>query len=504
MPDAKLKFNDRELTIGEGAVTFGRASDNSVAFAEDSNVSRYHAEVEKRGDEFWLTDLGSSNGTTVNGTAVSGESVLKDGDSIAFGGTSVVEIQFIEETAKNNDASPTPGASAESEKATEVVPDAQATKKAPAVLLVAGAVCGLAVICVFAAGLIYYTRSGSTCEAKAFINSPESGDTITDVTEIEVEVENAACVSRAIFLVDGVEFARSTEKPFTAALDPKKFPDLADGLEHNLQIVLEDEDGGKIAQPNQIALAFETREIKKPSPTPEIVKTETAPTPKNTGGKQASLIDVQEMSARLVKQFGGSASYNVSNKQFLAEVQKRSAEYAQEGYYERAAAYRDVINVAYVTEQNLDAPLGFILAMSRSKFAAGKQGNEEGLWRMTNDFVTANKYNGSCGAETLSDKSQNCAAKASALYMKAIVYGVFDGDLVYSAAAFGKSPQDAAAWKASLPVNRADFWNAIKTQPEREQIAKFFAAAIVAENPQKFGLKKDRPLSELYRITMSR
>jgi transposase len=140
--------------------------------------------------------------------------------------------------------------------------------------------------------------------------------------------------------------------------------------------------------------------------------------------------------------------------------------------------------------------------MSRSKFAAGKQGNEEGLWRMTNEFVTANAYNGLCGAETLSDKSQNCAAKASALYMKAIVYGVFDGDLVYSAAAFGKSPQDAGVWKASLPANRADFWNAVKTQPEREQIARFFAAGIVAENPQEFGLKKDKPLSELYRITM--
>jgi len=161
-----------------------------------------------------------------------------------------------------------------------------------------------------------------------------------------------------------------------------------------------------------------------------------------------------------------------------------------------------VINVAYVQEQNLDAPLGFVLAMSRSKFVPAKQGNDEGLWRLTNEFVTTNAYNGSCGAETLSDKSQNCAAKASALYMKAIVYGVFDGDLIYSAAAFGKSSQDAGVWKASLPADRSDFWNAVKTPLEREQIARFFAAGIVAENPQKFGLKKDKPLSELYKVTM--
>jgi hypothetical protein len=192
----------------------------------------------------------------------------------------------------------------------------------------------------------------------------------------------------------------------------------------------------------------------------------------------------------------------VSNKQFLQEVQKRTGEYAQEGYFDRAAVYRDAINVAYVREQNLDAPLGFVLAMSRSKFNPARQGDGEGLWQMSNAFVTANAYNGLCGTETLSDASQNCAAKASSLYMKAIVWGVFDGDAIYSAAAFGKSPQDAGIWKASLPQNRTDLWNVIRTPQEREQLVRFFAAGIVAENPQKFGLKRDRPLSELYRVVM--
>jgi transposase len=86
--------------------------------------------------------------------------------------------------------------------------------------------------------------------------------------------------------------------------------------------------------------------------------------------------------------------------------------------------------------------------------------------------------------------------------MKSIVFGVFDGDVLYSAAAFGKAPADAGVWKASLPQNRSDIWNSIKTPQEREQIVRFFAAGIVAENPQKFGLAKDRPLSELYRVTM--
>lgn len=505
MPNAKIKFNDREITLSDNRISVGRASDNSVSFADDTNISRYHAEIEKRGDEFWLVDLKSSNGTAVNGETVSGETVLNDGDSISFGGTSTAQFEFVKENEETDNASAASlGSAAQPEKKeeTEIAHDAQTASKTPLVLMVAGAVCGLAIICVFAAGLIYYTQSSSACEAKAVITSPEPGETIVETVEIEVETENAECVARAIFTLGGVEFASATEKPYTATLDPKQFPDLADGFEHNLQIILEDEDGNKIEQPGFVALAFETREIVAPSPSPEIVKADSVPTPKNSSGNQVSLIDVQKMSERLVKQFGGNFSYNVSNKQFLAEVQKKTAEYAQEGYYERAAAYRDAINVAYVQENNLDAPLGFVLAMSRSKFAPAKQGAEEGLWRMTNEFVAANAYNGACGAETLSNASQNCAARSSALYLKAIVYGVFDGDPIYSAAAFGKSPQDAGVWKASLPANRADFWNAIKTPQEREQIVRFFAAGIVAENPQKFGLKKDKPLSELYRVTM--
>ena len=220
-------------------------------------------------------------------------------------------------------------------------------------------------------------------------------------------------------------------------------------------------------------------------------------------GKEVSLIKVQQMTTGLVKQFSGNFAYNVSNKQFLQEVQKYSREYAQEGYFDRAAAYRDAINTAYVRENNLDAPLGYYLAMSRSKFVPSPaQGGEEGLWKMSPAFIKDNKYDGQCGTETIADPAQNCAAKASALYLKAMVFGVFDGDMIYSVAAFGKSPQDAGAWKATLPANRADIWNVIKTQQERDQVVRFFAAGIVAENPQKFGLKKDRPVSELYKIAM--
>ena len=95
MAQAKLKYNGNETNLFKGVTTIGRTSDNFISFPEDSNVSRYHAEIESRENDFYIIDLDSSNGTTVGGARVSGEKLLKNGDRIVFGGTSKIEF-FIE------------------------------------------------------------------------------------------------------------------------------------------------------------------------------------------------------------------------------------------------------------------------------------------------------------------------------------------------------------------------------------------------------------------------
>lgn len=503
MADAKLKFNDTEIVLAHGVTTLGRTTENTVAFQSDSNVSRYHAEIEWRDGDFWLIDLGSSNGTTLNGETVKADKKLNDGDKILLGGTS--KAKFSNSDKKKEESSTvaarensTVGEESNSEKTEEsaVVQDEQATSKAgmPGMLKVAGATVGLAVVC--AVGAVVYSYSGSSvCEAKALIVKPDNGETITEQTEIEVEAENAECAARAIFLINGEEIASTTEQPFKATLDPKQFPELANGSLQSLRIVLEDAEGNKIVQPEEVALAFETIEIAPPPPTPEIIASVTPTPSKNT---KVSGGDTQEMAKNLIKEFSGTSAYEL-DAQFIQEVQKKTGEYAVEGYFPRAAAYKDIISVSFVQEKNLDAPLGFILAMSRSQFKPQKNGAEEGLWQMNPEFVAQNGYNGLCGTETLSDASQKCASNAASLYLKSLVLEVFEGDVIYSVASFGKSPQEANIWKATLPADRANFWKVIKDAKQREQVVKFFAAGIVAQNPQKFGLKKDRPLSELYK-----
>lgn len=486
MLEATVKSGDDEYAVTTG-LTVGRSSENTISFPDDSNISRNHIAIRPRDGDYYLTDLGSSNGTKVNGMPFDGEYKLGNGDYIILGNSKTLVFQLKGEKEEEVfEATPEIGS--------EATPEEK--KKSRMMLAVAA---GALVLATAIGGGAIYMASGSSCYATAKIVSPEAGDTITEATEIEVESENAGCVAKAIFTIDGVEFASATTEPFEATIDPKERPELADGFDHVLGVVLIDKYGERIFAPAPVLLAFETRKVEPPS------NTNLAQNNSNTGpgtsSTKVTLIDVQQMSAQVAKQLAPNASYNVSNRQFLQEVQRLAAEYAQSGYFDKAARYRDAIRVPFVRGQNLDPAFAFYLAMSRSKFDPARKGSEEGLFRMTNEFVTANAYNGECGTETLSDPAQECASKAAALYMKAIVTGVFEGDLIYSAAAFGKSPADASTWKTSLPENRADLWNVIKTPQERDQLARFFAAAIVAENPQKFGLS-DRPLAELYKVAM--
>ena len=71
------------VTVGDEALTIGRLAECDVVLT-DSSVSRRHAEVRREGSDFVLVDLGSTNGTKVNGAGVK-ERRLADGDEIAVG-----------------------------------------------------------------------------------------------------------------------------------------------------------------------------------------------------------------------------------------------------------------------------------------------------------------------------------------------------------------------------------------------------------------------------------
>ena len=80
-------------TYGLGdELTVGRGGGCGVVIPDDQFVSTVHARLFRRGDETYVEDLGSRNGTFVNGQAVQGPTRLKRGDRVQFGET-VAEIQ---------------------------------------------------------------------------------------------------------------------------------------------------------------------------------------------------------------------------------------------------------------------------------------------------------------------------------------------------------------------------------------------------------------------------
>lgn len=76
------------ISLTKDPVVIGRMSTNDVVLA-DSNVSRRHAELRRDGDAWTLVDLGSTNGSVVNGRSAR-EHVLADGDRLAFGTSELV------------------------------------------------------------------------------------------------------------------------------------------------------------------------------------------------------------------------------------------------------------------------------------------------------------------------------------------------------------------------------------------------------------------------------
>ncbi len=65
-------------------ISIGRDTSNNISL-NDAEVSRKHARLIMKGSGYVLEDLGSTNGTFVNGNRLSGSIPLKSGDSVSFG-----------------------------------------------------------------------------------------------------------------------------------------------------------------------------------------------------------------------------------------------------------------------------------------------------------------------------------------------------------------------------------------------------------------------------------
>jgi pSer/pThr/pTyr-binding forkhead associated (FHA) protein len=76
-----------EYSVDSAPLTVGRGGQNDVAIDGDEFASARHVRFEPRRDGVWVQDLGSTNGTLVNGVRIDGARRLEPGDVVRVGET---------------------------------------------------------------------------------------------------------------------------------------------------------------------------------------------------------------------------------------------------------------------------------------------------------------------------------------------------------------------------------------------------------------------------------
>lgn len=459
----------QEIPIDRDRISFGRGSDATYRF-DDNGLSRLHATLYRDGDRIWIVDENSSNGTFVNAqpTAPAG-TPLHNGDSIRLGHTTTLKVHFREAVAVQ----------------AEVPMGVAATASSGGEDVSAGSGgSGSSHISIIAIGLI----------GIAFLVISASG----------------AFVAYRVLARDEVEIAEEFPE------DPTPTP---------------------------------SKDRDKPSPTPGTTSTGTTtetPLPNDTkpqqtgytipAGKQYLDLSDSEKRAyladrakKMAQVIGNNSSDEVPAaaldkiKGFTDGYAKRARVAAKGGKcgfgdnlqatYERASKNAPFIVKAF-NEKGTDARIGLYLAMIESEHCVCLQSptGPLGMFQFTQATGKNHGLNTRPGASP-TNPDERCepepSARAAASYMKSLLgrYGTGPASVPlaigsYNSGEGGLSSNLVKALESDGDLPR-DFWTLIANgeklskqfQSENfKYVPKFFAAAIIGEYPQDFGLKL-QPLS---------
>jgi pSer/pThr/pTyr-binding forkhead associated (FHA) protein len=85
--DSEVFAPETRFQVGDGSTSIGRSSSSDIRLGSDDYASGRHARLTRHGGLLYLEDVGSTNGTFVNGSKTVGATPLRDGDSVRIGST---------------------------------------------------------------------------------------------------------------------------------------------------------------------------------------------------------------------------------------------------------------------------------------------------------------------------------------------------------------------------------------------------------------------------------
>ena len=97
------RFSDQEFELNHLQMTIGRSPNNDISFT-DPEISRQHAKIVHEVSGFAIEDMGSTNGTFVNGERVASQTRLYHGDMINLG--DAIDLKFFHEPSRRQTAEP--------------------------------------------------------------------------------------------------------------------------------------------------------------------------------------------------------------------------------------------------------------------------------------------------------------------------------------------------------------------------------------------------------------
>jgi hypothetical protein len=86
------KLTNESFPLTQSVSKIGRDQTNNISLASDHYISRHHAWVLQMQGGYWVEDLGSTNGTLLNGEVLSERKQIFPGDRITFGKTELVFV----------------------------------------------------------------------------------------------------------------------------------------------------------------------------------------------------------------------------------------------------------------------------------------------------------------------------------------------------------------------------------------------------------------------------
>lgn len=467
-------------------ISFGRGSEADLRF-DDKGLSRLHATIHREDDQIWIVDENSTNGSFVNGERVSPHgTILYDGDIIKIGNFTKIKVSISEEAEEKK--------AEETENVSAISPDTPAKTEEKA----AAAKSSFGMIPLLITGLAVFVITASAVfigvKALSGGDSGTTGNVSNDeFEEIEIVQNDDNKTKKTKSEQTSTTDTNDTSSSSSSSPSPTPLPKLPDNPNADKVLVSESKkykDLSEAEKKQYISVKAERiAQIignQKSEPIPPLAI-------------EAIKKDLDGYVGRLNRNKNDDCSQGGWIKSDFRSV------------LERATKTSPFI-IRSFEKENLSPQIGIYVAMIESEHCSCLESNTGAVGMFQFLPRTAEEF----GLPVNQRCSPEPSAKASAIYLKYLInFAGTSPESVPLAIASYNSGQGAMrinleqVLKEKGAQNRS-FWTMVENknlmtskyseQFDRENskyVPKFFAAAIIGENPQDFGVNQ-KPLS-LYR-----